>query len=229
MNLQFVPRRRTASATLGVTSGLRRRLFVLLLVPLLLLAIINAWFDYRAAGSVAGQQDQRLLGLLPLLADSIIGEGQTEGAPPVMLLAPPMEEFMLRRSSAYAVCDLDGAAAPTSGWVHAKVTGSSGAGAEVVSGDVRLLTGDGRVAAEVRGLRVKRTTASALRQVRPADDADLMFRLEWRETGTAAVEEEKAAAGTWVVLENGSALGAKLAARIESAGARCISPRASVG
>jgi two-component system, OmpR family, sensor histidine kinase TctE len=91
-----------------MTSGLRRRLFVLLLVPLLLLAMVNAWFDYRAAGSVAGQQDQRLLALLPLLADSIIGEGKAEGSPPVMLLAPPIEEFLLRRSSAYAVCDLDG-------------------------------------------------------------------------------------------------------------------------
>lgn len=96
------------SASSGVTSGLRRRLFVLLLVPLLLLAMINAWFDYRAAGSVAGQQDQGLLGLLPLLADSIIGDGKTEDAPPVLLLAPAIEEFLLRRSSAYAVCDLDG-------------------------------------------------------------------------------------------------------------------------
>jgi two-component system, OmpR family, sensor histidine kinase TctE len=108
VNLSFMPRRRRASAALGMTSGLRRRLFVLLLVPLLLLAMVNAWFDYRAAGSVAGQQDQRLLALLPLLADSIIGEGKAEGAPPVMLLAPPIEEFLLRRSSAYAVCDLDG-------------------------------------------------------------------------------------------------------------------------
>lgn len=104
-------------SALGVTSGLRRRLFVLLLVPLLLLAVINAWFDYRAAGSVAGQQDRSLLGLLPLLADSIIGEGKTEGAPPVMLLAPAVEEFLLRHSSAYAVCDLDGKMLRGDGWL----------------------------------------------------------------------------------------------------------------
>jgi two-component system sensor histidine kinase TctE len=108
VNVHFVPQRRRAGTVLGMSSGLRRRLFVLLLAPLLVLALINAWFDYRSAGSVAGQQDQRLLALLPLLADSIIGEGKGEGAPPVLLLAPPVEEFLLRRSSAYAVCDLDG-------------------------------------------------------------------------------------------------------------------------
>jgi two-component system sensor histidine kinase TctE len=108
VNLHFAPRRRPAGAALGMTSGLRRRLLILLLVPLLLLALMNAWFDYRAAGSVAGQQDQRLLGLLPLLADSIIGEGQTPNDPPVLLLAPAVEEFLIGRTSAYAVCDLDG-------------------------------------------------------------------------------------------------------------------------
>lgn len=108
MNLGFVRRRGRTRAALGMTSGLRRRLLILMLVPLLLLALMNAWFDYRAAGSVAGQQDQRLLGLLPLLADSIIGAGQTPADAPVLLLAPAMEEFLARGTSGYALCDLDG-------------------------------------------------------------------------------------------------------------------------
>ena len=91
-----------------MTSGLRRRLFVLLLLPLLVLALVNAWFDYRAAGSVAGQQDQRLLALLPLLADSIIGEGKTPSDPPIMLVAPAIDQFLAGPSSSFAVCDLDG-------------------------------------------------------------------------------------------------------------------------
>ena len=53
-------------------SGLRRRLLFMLIVPLILLALLNAWFDYRSADNVAQQQDQRLLTLLPLLADSVI-------------------------------------------------------------------------------------------------------------------------------------------------------------
>ena len=56
----------------AMLSGLRRRLLVMLISPLILLALLNAWFDYRSADNVALQQDQRLLRLVPLLADSVI-------------------------------------------------------------------------------------------------------------------------------------------------------------
>jgi two-component system sensor histidine kinase TctE len=91
-----------------MTSGLRRRLLVMLISPLLLLALLNAWFDYRSADNVALQQDQRLLALLPLLADSIISEGLRRTDPPVLLLAPVVEEFLTGPAAAYAVCDADG-------------------------------------------------------------------------------------------------------------------------
>ena len=93
-------------AEAGMTSGLRRRLLVMLIVPLVVLAVINAWFDYRSADSVAIQQDQRLLALVPLLADSIIGEGD----PPLLLMAPPVEEFLKEGKgfAGYALVDVDG-------------------------------------------------------------------------------------------------------------------------
>jgi two-component system sensor histidine kinase TctE len=93
-------------AEAGMTSGLRRRLLVMLIVPLVVLAVINAWFDYRSADSVAIQQDQRLLALVPLLADSIIGEGD----PPLLLMAPPVEEFLKEGKgfAGYAMLDPDG-------------------------------------------------------------------------------------------------------------------------
>lgn len=89
-----------------MTSGLRRRLVVMLIVPLILLAVLNAWFDYRSADNVATQQDQRLLALVPLVADSVIGQGE----PPLMLLAPPVEEFLNERPgySGFAILDADG-------------------------------------------------------------------------------------------------------------------------
>ncbi|HSV83016.1 MAG TPA: ATP-binding protein [Ramlibacter sp.] len=89
-----------------MTSGLRRRLLVMLIVPLVVLAVINAWFDYRSADSVAIQQDQRLLALVPLLADSIIAEGD----PPLLLMAPPVEEFLKEGKgfAGYAMLDPDG-------------------------------------------------------------------------------------------------------------------------
>jgi two-component system sensor histidine kinase TctE len=101
---------RRSSEVLGMASGLRRRLFVLLIAPLLLLALLNAWFDYRSADSVAGQQDQRLLALVPLLADSVISQGTKPADLPVLLLAPAVEEFLKERPgyAAYAILDPDG-------------------------------------------------------------------------------------------------------------------------
>jgi two-component system sensor histidine kinase TctE len=109
--LMFRPRasapRSRAGDVLGVTSGLRRRLLVMLIAPLILLAVLNAWFDYRSADNVAAQQDQRLLALVPLVADSVIGD---TGTRPLLLLAPPVEEFLKQRpgSAGYAITDLDG-------------------------------------------------------------------------------------------------------------------------
>ena len=108
MKLFFLPQPRPPrGGVLGMTSGLRRRLVVMLIVPLVLLAILNAWLDYRSAGNVALQQDQRLLALVPLLADSVIGEMDNH---PLILLAPPVEEFLKERPgfAAYAILDVDG-------------------------------------------------------------------------------------------------------------------------
>ena len=100
-----------------MTSGLRRRLLVLLFVPLLVLALINAWFDYRSAGNVAEQQDQHLLALVPLLADSIIAAGSGPGDEAVLLFAPTIEEFLAAPSSGFAVCDPDGKALKGAAWL----------------------------------------------------------------------------------------------------------------
>ena len=108
-----------------MTSGLRRRLLVLLFVPLLVLALINAWFDYRSAGNVAEQQDQHLLALVPLLADSIIAGSGGSNDEPVLLFAPPIEEFLLAPSSGFAVCDPDGKTLRGEGWLCGLAPASS--------------------------------------------------------------------------------------------------------
>jgi two-component system sensor histidine kinase TctE len=117
---------RAPATPLGVTSGLRRRLLVMLIAPLIGLALINAWFDYRSAENVAVQQDQRLLALVPLVADSLIGEGQRRNDPPVVLLAPPVEEFLKERPgySAYAVLDPDGKVVYGEPWLASQVPAS---------------------------------------------------------------------------------------------------------
>ena len=79
-----------------MTSDLRNRL-LLLLVPLCLLVMLWAWMDYRSADEAASQHDQRLQRLLPALADSVIAPGLDERQPPIILLAPPIEDFLRQR------------------------------------------------------------------------------------------------------------------------------------
>jgi two-component system sensor histidine kinase TctE len=112
---RLVPRRAGAA---GVTSGLRRRLLVMLISPLILLAMVNAWFDYRSAENVAQQQDQRLLSLVPLLADALISEGLRRTDPPVLLLAPQLENFLKGGAfAAYSVTDVDGRLLAGDSWL----------------------------------------------------------------------------------------------------------------
>lgn len=93
-----------------MASRLRNRLLVMLLAPLFLLGLGNAWFDYRSADSAAVQHDRQLLRYVPLLADSVVAPGVQSGDPPVLLLAPPVEDFLKLRPghAAYSVNDLDG-------------------------------------------------------------------------------------------------------------------------
>ncbi len=100
--------------------GLQRRLWLLLLVPLTLLAGVNAWFDYRVADDTAALQDRQLLKLLPLLADSVIARGATRADPPVMLMAPVVQEFLKEQGSlsAYGVATPDGEILAGDAWLR---------------------------------------------------------------------------------------------------------------
>jgi two-component system sensor histidine kinase TctE len=100
----------------GVASGLRRRLLVMLIAPLILLAGLNTWLEYRSADNVAAQQDLRLLAMVPLVADSVIGQFPER---PLIMLAPPVEEFLKERpgSASFAILDADGKVLHGDGWL----------------------------------------------------------------------------------------------------------------
>jgi two-component system sensor histidine kinase TctE len=116
LSLRRAGTRGRAANVLGMTSGLRRRLLVMLIAPLILLAVLNAWLEYRSAGNVANQQDQRLLALVPLVADSVIGQSNEQ---PLLMLAPPVEEFLKERRGAagYAILDVDGKVLMGDSWL----------------------------------------------------------------------------------------------------------------
>jgi two-component system sensor histidine kinase TctE len=104
----------------GMSKGLQRRLLLLLLLPLFLLAMLNAWFDYRSADSAALQQDRQLLRMVPLLADSVVAKGDAPSSALVLLTAPPVDEFLNGRPglSAMAVVDMDGVVRAGADWLY---------------------------------------------------------------------------------------------------------------
>ena len=102
-------------------SGLRRRLLLMIIGPLSLLALTSAWLEYRAAGSVTEWQDQQLLALQPLLADSVILGGGAARDPTWLMLAPEVEQFLSARpgTSAYAITDAHGRLLHGEDWLAA--------------------------------------------------------------------------------------------------------------
>ena len=88
--------------------GLQRRLLLLLLGPLLVLALLNSWFDFQLADTAAIQQDRQLLTLVPQLAEAV----RAAPANQTLELRMPYEliEFLGSRSgsSAFALLNADG-------------------------------------------------------------------------------------------------------------------------
>ncbi len=102
--------------------GLEKRLLVLLILPLLLLALVSGWIDYRTADTAALRQDAQLLQLVPLLADSIIVPDHP-GSDVAMLMAPPVDEFIKDRQgdAAWSVSTLGGGVLLGAPWLEAQI------------------------------------------------------------------------------------------------------------
>lgn len=108
----------TPAATMG--TGLQRRLLLMLLSPLLLLAALNTWFDFQLADTAAIQQDRQLLTLVPQLANSILARGATADDAPDFLMVPVIADFLgsRRGTSAYAILNGDGKVLVGDAWLN---------------------------------------------------------------------------------------------------------------
>lgn len=76
------------------TVRIRRRLLFLLIAPLIVLGLLNAWHNYDRASSAAAQQDVQLQKLVLLLADSIISMGSTSDNLPELVLSAQVDDFL---------------------------------------------------------------------------------------------------------------------------------------
>ena len=107
-------------STVGMASGLQRRLLRMLLVPLFLLAGLNIWYDLRSAEGATVEQDRLLGSLVPLLVDSVVAGGDSRANPPIMLIAPPIEDFLAERKpyAAYALLGNEGLVILGADWLR---------------------------------------------------------------------------------------------------------------
>ncbi len=106
-----------------MTSNLRFRLLLLLVLPLSVLALMGSWFAYRSAEAAAGQHDLRLMRLLPALADAVLAESMAAQGPPLVMLPPTIEEFLRQRQNeaGYAIADLKGRVLAGDTWIRVEV------------------------------------------------------------------------------------------------------------
>lgn len=120
----------------GLIWGLQRRLLVMLFLPLGLVGLVSVFFHFQGAGTVALQQDQQLLRLVPLLADSVVAthgleEPRALDAEPglALLLAPPVEEFLKEREgfAAYGLMDASGRLLLGDAWLPTVLPSTAGA------------------------------------------------------------------------------------------------------
>lgn len=106
-----------------MTTTLRNRLLLLLVLPVCLLALAGSWWGYRSAETAAGQHDQRLLRLLPELADSVMAPAIGNDMEPLMALSPGIADFVRNRSgiTGYAIADLNGHVLSGDPWISVVV------------------------------------------------------------------------------------------------------------
>ena len=106
-------------------------------------------------------------------------------------------------------------------WAHARVHAQRDGG--TISGDVRLVTADGAVVAEIAGLRLAETTREAL-AARLDSEAAGIYEIAWEpadarpeRAGTAGLSPEP-----WIVLTAGRGVGAAVAEALAERGSPCI-------
>lgn len=111
----------------AMATGLQRRLLLLLLVPMFLVAGVNIWLDLRTADNTTLQQDRQLGSLVPLLADSVVAGGTTLSNLPLLLLAPAIEDFMAERlhRAGYALVDNQGEVLVGDDWLSGPAPATS--------------------------------------------------------------------------------------------------------
>jgi len=109
-------------------------------------------------------------------------------------------------------------------WCHARVQDSTATDMQSLAVDLLVFDSEGRVVAEVQGVKGGRANLSELLETEAAPTADdCFYEVEWREQAPAGdAVPGWAEPGRWLILTDGGGLGAGLCGRLRDRGERCV-------
>jgi NADPH:quinone reductase-like Zn-dependent oxidoreductase/acyl carrier protein len=113
-------------------------------------------------------------------------------------------------------------------WSHARIRPNGIAAAGIIVGDVLLLSPDGQLVGQIRGLTLRRADANRFERLRSIDDSQHLFRPEWIAQPRANRSKPQAAQtvpDSWLILADSIGLGAALAKRLREHGKSCTIAR----
>ncbi|KWD48151.1 type I polyketide synthase [Burkholderia ubonensis] len=106
-------------------------------------------------------------------------------------------------------------------WVHARIVRQGEGEENGVTADIRVFEDSGRVIAHVRGFEVRRLHRGAVHALLQGDGTDRLFATRWQRLDDLATPPLPAD-DCVLVAGDGAGTGAALAARLRSAGVRCL-------
>ena len=109
-------------------------------------------------------------------------------------------------------------------WAHAVFHDTSEANADEIVGDVRILDDEGRLVADVQGLRLRRLGRSSSQDVNERL-RDWLYEIRWQDVslaGDGTDHAAKAQPGAWLILADHGGVGRRLAEQLEQQGESCV-------
>ncbi|MHB1132622.1 MAG: SDR family NAD(P)-dependent oxidoreductase, partial [Chloroflexota bacterium] len=102
-------------------------------------------------------------------------------------------------------------------WAHAVRAGQSYQMGDTVSGDIYLVTDEGQVVVEAKGLRMQ-----PLRRAREVSGEALFHEIEWHQLPRPSQTDRSEGSGSWLVFADAAGSGERLASLLEGRGERVV-------
>lgn len=119
---------------------------------------------------------------------------------------------------------------PTSGWAHVRLAAVPAGVSEALMADLRLFDDDGRLLAEIDGLRIVQASRAELPSSTREDIWEWLYQEVWQRQDLPARDGQRhETPGLWIILADGAGTGAGLGQYLSQAGDRVVLVRPGQG